>query len=53
MDEPTHDQYRAAAKARGLDENNFDFDDEPRVSESNDGAYVQVWMWINKEEVKP
>jgi len=30
----------------------FDIDQDAKVSESDDGAYVQVWVWIPKEDVE-
>lgn len=43
--------YQQQAREMGLDENDFDFDDKPKVSKNDDrdgsnGAYVQVWMWV-------
>ena len=32
------------------DEGTFDIDDEPIVSEGEDGAYVMVWQWVYKRE---
>ena len=32
-----------------LDENEFDYDTVPIVSEGEDGAYVSCWVWIPKE----
>lgn len=29
-------------------DDNFDFDDIPAVSASDDGAYVGVWVWVPK-----
>lgn len=34
------------------DEGRFDVDDEPIVSRGEDGAYVMVWQWIYKEEIR-
>jgi len=33
------------------DEGTFDIDDEPIVSESEDGAYVMVWQWVDKSDL--
>ena len=33
-----------------LDDSDFDVDDEPVVSVSEDGAYVMVWRWVTNEE---
>ena len=32
-----------------LDENEFDYDEVPIVSEGEHGAYVSCWIWISKE----
>ena len=32
-----------------LDENEFDFDAVPVVSEGEHGAYVSCWVWVSKE----
>jgi hypothetical protein len=36
--------------APSLDENDFDYDDNPLVSEGDDGAYVNVWVWVSNED---
>jgi|GEM_PF-2207797 len=33
------------------DEGTFDIDDEPIISESEDGAYVMVWQWVDKSDL--
>lgn len=33
-----------------FDDSDFDVDDEPVVSASEDGAYVMVWRWIANED---
>ena len=30
----------------------FDHDDEPVISQSASGAYVMVWRWVYKEEIR-
>ena len=30
----------------------FDHDDEPVISQGANGAYVQVWRWVYKEEIR-
>ena len=48
----SEDAYRERAREffRGeLDENDWDIDDEPQVSESNEGAYVVIWRWFPAE----
>jgi hypothetical protein len=32
--------------------NEFDHDDDPVVSQGASGAYVQVWRWVCKDEVR-
>ena len=53
--EPTDADYVAAASnnygsGTTLHDGDIDFDDEPKVSASDDGAYVQAWVWVSKEE---
>ncbi len=33
-----------------LDDSDFDVDDEPVVSVSEEGAYIMVWRWVANEE---
>ena len=40
------------ARNRRLDPNEFDFDDKPKVSRGDDGAYVQVWVWVGDPEIE-
>ena len=30
----------------------FDIDDEPVVAQSAKGAYVMVWRWVYKDEIR-
>ncbi len=30
----------------------FDHDDEPIISQGATGAYVQVWRWVYKDEIR-
>jgi hypothetical protein len=49
----SEDIYRERAREffrHELDENDWDIDDEPQVSESNDGAYVSIWRWFPAED---
>ena len=46
MEDPEYDYYREASKKLELDENVFDYDDDPLVSGGDEGAYVAVWHWI-------
>lgn len=34
-----------------FDENDFDVDDDPIVSETDNGAYVMTWRWVAKEDL--
>lgn len=43
---------RTIADVPALDENIFDFDDVPIVSEGEDGAYVSCWVWVPKADVE-
>jgi hypothetical protein len=39
--------YIAAAPT--LDDNDFNYDSMPIVSEGDEGAYVSCWVWVSKE----
>lgn len=44
--------YRAAAMRRLEREGELEFDDLPLVSiGSDDGAYVQAWVWVGDEDI--
>lgn len=43
-------RYVAAVKL--WDDGAFDIDDDPVVSRGEDGAYVLVWQWVNKNEIQ-
>ncbi len=30
----------------------FDHDDEPIISQGATGAYVQVWRWVSKDDIR-
>ena len=34
-----------------LSTNDIEVDDTPELSESEDGTWVQAWVWLNKEEI--
>ena len=47
--------YRTAAREKylfggPLDDGDLDMDDKPVVSMGDDGAYVQAWVWVRREE---
>lgn len=41
------DTYRARAKAEYHEEGVIEVDDGAEVSVSNDGAYVEAWLWVS------
>lgn len=41
--------YRKAAKSQYHSEGQVEIDDDALVSESEEGAYVQAWVWVPKE----
>ena len=43
----TEEEYRAKAREEYEEEGKLEFDDEPVVSLSEDGAYVQAWVWVS------
>lgn len=45
------DRMYAEHVALGSDDE-FDHDDEPIVSQGATGAYVQVWRWVYKDEIR-
>lgn len=49
-----HSYFVQSAKAKysylGSTDRDIDFDDEPVVSASEDGAYIQMWGWIPRPE---
>ncbi len=46
-------RYRAAAIAKYGEEGRIEFPDEPEVSIStDDGAYVQAWVWVSNDELE-
>jgi heme-degrading monooxygenase HmoA len=49
---PTKEDYRETAKACHNSEGYCEVDDNAEVSESDDGAYVQAWVWIPKEDTQ-
>lgn len=49
---PTRDAFRHAAKRIFEDEGKIDFDDKPKVSKGEEGAYVQTWVWVSDDEAR-
>lgn len=56
----TDDQYREAAKRLYHDEGTLEIDDGAVVSRSDDpeddsdeGCYVQAWVWVSNEDLQP
>jgi hypothetical protein len=47
--DPELDKYRDAVKRIDLEE--LEIDDKGPVSVSDEGAYVQCWIWVSKREI--
>lgn len=45
----TESDRRYIAAAPTLDDNEFNYDTIPIVSEGDEGAYVSCWVWVSKE----
>lgn len=45
------DKYREAAKATYQNDDDFEVDDDAKVSLGENGAFVQVWVWFDKDEI--
>ena len=45
-------QYRDKAKEMYESEGTIEFDDDPDVSLSTDGAYVQAWVWVGRADLE-
>jgi hypothetical protein len=45
-------RYVKAAEAKFQSDDDVDVDGDAKVSWSRNGAYVQVWAWIQKEEAE-
>jgi hypothetical protein len=45
--------YISVAREKHVKPSNYDIeiDDEPRVSTSEEGAWVAAWVWVMREEV--
>lgn len=52
MERPTKKQYQRAAKRLHHNEGAVEVDDNPIVSNSDNGAYVQVWVWVHDDEAE-
>lgn len=48
--DPITDQYRQKAKSIWEDEGQIEIDQNAVVSESENGAYVQAWVWVEKDD---
>lgn len=46
----SENDYKLIAALPYLDENEFDTDDVPVVSSSDDGGYVMIWCWVSNED---
>lgn len=51
----TDDQYREAAKDLYDDNTDIEVDSDAATSRSAEsgGAWVQAWVWVSNEEVRP
>ena len=47
------ERYRKAAKEAYHRDGEIEIDDNAIVSHSEDGAYVQAWVWISIDELIP
>lgn len=47
---PLETRYRLRAKACWHDEGRIEIDDGAVVSASEEGAYVQAWVWLDRED---
>jgi hypothetical protein len=47
------DAYREIAKETKEDEGYCEVDDHATVSIGEDGAYVQAWLFVRKEDIRP
>jgi hypothetical protein len=47
------EQYRTAAKDTYHQDGSIEIDDHAIVSHSEEGAYVQAWVWIDQWQVDP
>jgi hypothetical protein len=50
-EEPHLSHYVSAARDRYVDEGVIEIDDHPVVSNSEDGAYVAAWVWVDRESL--
>jgi hypothetical protein len=49
---PTDKEYRDAAISNHQEEGATEIDNCAEVSASEEGAYVQAWIWIGKDEIQ-
>ena len=49
---PSPEQYRRAASEHWGHDPDIDFDHNTLVSEGEDGAYVQAWLWVPRDRIK-
>jgi hypothetical protein len=47
------ERYREAAKETYHRQGEIEIDDNAIVSDSDDGAYVQAWVWVDVEQLIP
>lgn len=47
------ERYRAAAKSTYHRQGEIEIDDNAIVSHSEEGAYVQAWVWVSIDDLIP
>lgn len=54
MKTPTKQKYRDAARKLYGRDGQVEIDDSARVScgDENEGAYVQAWVWVRRDEAE-
>lgn len=53
--DPREEKFREVARdffKHNMDANEWDIDNEPKVSLGDDGAYVQMWCWFSNEAIE-
>lgn len=56
--DPTNELYRHAARRKTVthfmaNEEDITIDHDATVAEAHDGAWVQAWVYVNREDIKP
>lgn len=50
-EDPKANQYRNEAKTKWESEGECEIDNDATVSVSENGAYVQAWVWVSNENL--